>query len=80
MEAAELTDLLRQDGGFTLFAPSDKAFAALTERDVNMLKGLSAVMTEAVEKSHKSFNKYYFAVVYFRRHERSQDNSSIPFK
>ncbi|MED6245775.1 hypothetical protein ATANTOWER_007898 [Ataeniobius toweri] len=39
MEAAGLTDLLRQEGGFTLFAPSDKAFAALTERDVNLLKG-----------------------------------------
>ncbi|XP_043974430.1 periostin, osteoblast specific factor b isoform X2 [Gambusia affinis] len=39
MEAAGLTDLLRQEGGFTLFAPSDKAFAALTERELNMLKG-----------------------------------------
>uniref|UniRef100_A0A3B5L446 Periostin, osteoblast specific factor b n=1 Tax=Xiphophorus couchianus TaxID=32473 RepID=A0A3B5L446_9TELE len=39
MEAAGLIDLLRQEGGFTLFAPSDKAFAALTERELNMLKG-----------------------------------------
>ncbi|XP_021180729.2 periostin, osteoblast specific factor b [Fundulus heteroclitus] len=39
MEAAGLTDLLRQEGGFTLFAPSDKAFAALTERELNLLKG-----------------------------------------
>uniref|UniRef100_A0A3Q2GHU6 Periostin, osteoblast specific factor b n=1 Tax=Cyprinodon variegatus TaxID=28743 RepID=A0A3Q2GHU6_CYPVA len=46
MEAAQLTDLLKQEGGFTLFAPSDKAFAALTERDVRLLKGnLNALRT-----------------------------------
>ncbi|XP_047450823.1 periostin, osteoblast specific factor b isoform X5 [Mugil cephalus] len=38
MEAAGLTDLLRQQGAFTLFAPSDKAFAGLSERDMNLLK------------------------------------------
>ncbi|XP_008424527.1 periostin, osteoblast specific factor b isoform X1 [Poecilia reticulata] len=46
MEAAGLTDLLRQEGGFTLFAPSDKAFAALTERELNLLKGnMNALQT-----------------------------------
>uniref|UniRef100_A0A3Q4BL36 Uncharacterized protein n=1 Tax=Mola mola TaxID=94237 RepID=A0A3Q4BL36_MOLML len=39
MEAAELTDLLQQEGDFTLFAPSDKAFAVLSERDLALLKG-----------------------------------------
>uniref|UniRef100_A0A8C4I7J1 Periostin, osteoblast specific factor b n=1 Tax=Dicentrarchus labrax TaxID=13489 RepID=A0A8C4I7J1_DICLA len=39
MEAADLTDLLKQEGDFTLFAPSDKAFAGLTERDFDLLKG-----------------------------------------
>lgn len=38
MEAADLTDLLKQEGDFTLFAPSDKAFAGLTEIDLNLLK------------------------------------------
>ncbi|XP_039893541.1 periostin, osteoblast specific factor b isoform X2 [Simochromis diagramma] len=38
MEAAGLTDMLRQEGGFTLFAPSDKAFAGLSERDMAVLK------------------------------------------
>lgn len=38
MEEAELTDLLKQEGDFTLFAPSDKAFARLTERDLALLK------------------------------------------
>ncbi|XP_041849788.1 periostin, osteoblast specific factor b isoform X2 [Melanotaenia boesemani] len=39
METAGLTDLLKQEGDFTLFAPSDKAFAGLSQRDVNLLKG-----------------------------------------
>ncbi|XP_006796647.1 periostin, osteoblast specific factor b isoform X2 [Neolamprologus brichardi] len=38
MQAAGLTDVLRQEGGFTLFAPSDKAFAGLSERDMTVLK------------------------------------------
>ncbi|XP_068570817.1 periostin, osteoblast specific factor b isoform X1 [Cebidichthys violaceus] len=38
MEAAGLTDLLKQEGDFTLFAPSDKAFAGLSERDLSLLK------------------------------------------
>ncbi|KAM3615359.1 uncharacterized protein V6R79_000909 [Siganus canaliculatus] len=38
MEAAELTDLLKQEGDFTLFAPSDKAFAGLSARDLDLLK------------------------------------------
>ncbi|XP_024133642.1 periostin, osteoblast specific factor b isoform X1 [Oryzias melastigma] len=38
MEAAGLTDVLRQEGSFTLFAPSDKAFAGLSARDLDLLK------------------------------------------
>ncbi|XP_072300023.1 periostin, osteoblast specific factor b isoform X2 [Eucyclogobius newberryi] len=38
MEAAGLTDLLKQEGGFTLFAPSDKAFAGLSSSDLALLK------------------------------------------
>ncbi|XP_055004003.1 periostin, osteoblast specific factor b isoform X2 [Boleophthalmus pectinirostris] len=38
MEAAGLTDLLKQEGEFTLFAPSDKAFAGLSSRDLALLK------------------------------------------
>ncbi|GLD53490.1 periostin-like isoform X1, partial [Lates japonicus] len=38
MEAAGLTDLLKQEGDFTLFAPSDKAFAGLSDRDFALLK------------------------------------------
>uniref|UniRef100_A0A665VBJ7 Periostin-like n=1 Tax=Echeneis naucrates TaxID=173247 RepID=A0A665VBJ7_ECHNA len=38
MEAAGLTDLLKQEGDFTLFAPSDKAFTGLSERDLDLLK------------------------------------------
>ncbi|XP_063060955.1 periostin, osteoblast specific factor b [Engraulis encrasicolus] len=37
MEAAGLTDLLKQEGDFTLFAPMDDAFAGLGQRDIDML-------------------------------------------
>uniref|UniRef100_A0A8C1SG42 Periostin, osteoblast specific factor b n=1 Tax=Cyprinus carpio TaxID=7962 RepID=A0A8C1SG42_CYPCA len=39
MEAAGLTDLLKQEGGYTLFAPTDEAFAGLSDRDLSLLKG-----------------------------------------
>ncbi|XP_035390107.1 periostin, osteoblast specific factor b isoform X1 [Electrophorus electricus] len=38
MEAAGLTDLLKQSGDFTLFAPTDEAFASLSQRDLSILK------------------------------------------
>ncbi|XP_057207631.1 periostin, osteoblast specific factor b isoform X1 [Triplophysa rosa] len=38
MEAAGLTDLLKQGGDFTLFAPTDEAFSGLSERDLSLLK------------------------------------------
>lgn len=41
MEAAGLTDLLKQEGDFTLFAPSDKAFTGLSDRDFALLKSRS---------------------------------------
>ncbi|XP_071780851.1 periostin, osteoblast specific factor b isoform X3 [Centroberyx gerrardi] len=39
VEDAGLTDLLKQEGDFTLFAPSDKAFASVSESDLALLKG-----------------------------------------
>ncbi|KAK0137171.1 Periostin [Merluccius polli] len=39
VEAAGLTDLLKQEGDFTLFAPSDKAFRGVSEADFALLKG-----------------------------------------
>ncbi|KAM6932780.1 periostin, osteoblast specific factor b [Lycodopsis pacificus] len=38
MEAAGLTDLLKQEGDFTLFAPTDDAFSHLSESDLSLLK------------------------------------------
>ncbi len=38
MEDAGLTDLLKQEGDFTLFAPSDKAFASLSDSDLALLR------------------------------------------
>ena len=44
MEAAGLTDLLRQEGDFTFFAPSDKAFAGLSDRDLRLLKSKASFL------------------------------------
>uniref|UniRef100_A0A8C9TDF6 Periostin n=1 Tax=Scleropages formosus TaxID=113540 RepID=A0A8C9TDF6_SCLFO len=38
MEAAELTDLLRKEGSYTLFAPTDDAFEGLSDEDIALLK------------------------------------------
>ncbi|KAM9846831.1 periostin-like isoform 2-T2 [Aulostomus maculatus] len=38
METAELTDLLKQEGAYTIFAPTDDAFADLTKEDIALLK------------------------------------------
>ncbi|XP_051539577.1 periostin-like isoform X2 [Myxocyprinus asiaticus] len=38
MESAGLTDLLKQEGSYTLFAPTDEAFETLTEEDITLLK------------------------------------------
>ncbi|XP_056297815.1 periostin, osteoblast specific factor b isoform X1 [Pseudoliparis swirei] len=38
MKDAGLTDLLKQEGDFTLFVPSDNAFAGLSESDWSLLK------------------------------------------
>uniref|UniRef100_A0A671PD17 Periostin-like n=1 Tax=Sinocyclocheilus anshuiensis TaxID=1608454 RepID=A0A671PD17_9TELE len=48
MESAELTDLLKQEGSYTLFAPIDAAFGTLTEENIALLKsdinGLRAIL------------------------------------
>ncbi|XP_073685274.1 periostin [Garra rufa] len=38
VESAGLTDLLKQEGMYTLFAPTDAAFGTLTEEDIMLLK------------------------------------------
>ncbi|XP_077098807.1 periostin isoform X1 [Siphateles boraxobius] len=38
MESAGLTDLLKQEGSYTLFAPIDASFGPLTEEDITLLK------------------------------------------
>lgn len=49
LEAAELVDVLRSDGPYTVFAPTDEAFAAIPEADLNALladkEALTAVLT-----------------------------------
>ncbi|XP_020778818.2 periostin [Boleophthalmus pectinirostris] len=38
METAGLTDLLRQEGSYTIFAPTDEAFSELSQDDIALLK------------------------------------------
>uniref|UniRef100_A0A8C2FJK0 Periostin, osteoblast specific factor b n=1 Tax=Cyprinus carpio TaxID=7962 RepID=A0A8C2FJK0_CYPCA len=49
METAGLTDLLKQEGDFTVFAPTDEAFAGLSDRDLSLLKS---------ESFHTSFSRH----------------------
>uniref|UniRef100_A0A8C8F3W0 Periostin n=1 Tax=Oncorhynchus tshawytscha TaxID=74940 RepID=A0A8C8F3W0_ONCTS len=37
MKSAGLTELLKQEGSYTVFAPTDEAFDGLTERDITLL-------------------------------------------
>ena len=39
MEVAGLTDLLKQEGSYTLFAPTDSAFDDLSKEDFALLRG-----------------------------------------
>lgn len=39
METAGLTELLKQEGSYTMFAPTDEAFEKLTKEDLELLKG-----------------------------------------
>lgn len=57
MEAADLTDLLKQGGDFTLFAPSDKAFASLSQSDLAMLKSTSLDLLQTLIVVQK-YRKY----------------------
>lgn len=38
MEEAGLTDLLKQEGSYTVFAPTDEAFSGLSAQDFELLK------------------------------------------
>lgn len=38
METAGLTDLLRQEGSYTIFAPTDDAFSGLSQEDFALLR------------------------------------------
>lgn len=42
METAGLTDLLKQEGSYTVFAPTDDAFAGLSREDLALLKSKSS--------------------------------------
>lgn len=37
MEKAELTEMLKQEGSYTMFAPTDEAFKEMSEDDMKLL-------------------------------------------
>lgn len=49
METAGLTELLKQEGSYTMFAPTDEAFEKVNKGDLELLKG------ECCQKIKKSF-------------------------
>uniref|UniRef100_A0A8C9QVI1 Periostin, osteoblast specific factor b n=2 Tax=Scleropages formosus TaxID=113540 RepID=A0A8C9QVI1_SCLFO len=53
MEAAGLTDILRQEGSYTLFAPTDDAFVGLSQQDIATLKSDADAL--------KTFLLYHFS-------------------
>uniref|UniRef100_A0AAY4EJT2 Periostin n=1 Tax=Denticeps clupeoides TaxID=299321 RepID=A0AAY4EJT2_9TELE len=44
MEKAGLADLLKQEGSYTVFAPTDEAFDGLTEEDIDDMNALRAIL------------------------------------
>lgn len=55
METAGLTDLLRQEGEYTLFAPSDEAFAGVRESDLALLRGWFVSLSVSLSHSLHPF-------------------------
>ncbi len=45
METAGLTDLLKQEGSYTIFAPTDDAFDGLNREDFELLKSEKSTET-----------------------------------
>lgn len=54
MEVAGLTDLLKQEGSYTIFAPTDDAFSGLSKEDLALLK--SNLLTK-----HLSYHMFTFS-------------------
>uniref|UniRef100_A0A667YFN2 Periostin n=1 Tax=Myripristis murdjan TaxID=586833 RepID=A0A667YFN2_9TELE len=57
MDSAGLTDMLKQEGSYTVFAPTDDAFDGLSEEDFNLLTSQYSTQTELFPFKHQSVNK-----------------------
>lgn len=55
MAAANLTELLEQEGSFTVFAPTDDAFADMTTDDMTLLKSTSVGRVQGSAEPAKKF-------------------------
>lgn len=78
MEVAGLTDLLKQEGSYTIFAPTDEAFDGLTPEDFELLK------SEHPAKIHTGFKTWktvlwpqWPCVIDGRRCERSEGHPAV---
>lgn len=55
MEEAGLTDLLKQEGSYTVFAPTDEAFDGLSPQDFELLKSEHPAEVNYHSKRRKMF-------------------------
>lgn len=54
MEEAGLTGLLKQEGSYTIFAPTDEAFDGLTPNDFELLKSEHPPQTRSSLMAHET--------------------------
>lgn len=93
MEAAGLENLLKQQGSYTVFAPTDDAFDGLSEEDLALLKGKNSFniqpcsFEDCLVCSSKLFDQRYSPLfliwmifVIGRWWERFEKYSSLPLQ
>lgn len=78
MEEAGLTDLLMQEGSYTIFAPTDEAFNGLTPDDFELLKSEHPAKKTTSFKAYKTFlQPQWFCVIDGRWRERPEGHSAV---
>uniref|UniRef100_A0A673K3L7 Periostin-like n=1 Tax=Sinocyclocheilus rhinocerous TaxID=307959 RepID=A0A673K3L7_9TELE len=79
---AGLTDLLKQEGSYTLFAPVDAAFGTLTEEDITLLKSKPFVLYFFLDDVQLLLGLFphsdIMTILLSRRHQRPQGDPALP--
>lgn len=82
MESAGLTDLLKQEGSYTLFAPVDASFGTLTEEDITLLKSKPFVLYFFLDDVQLLLGLFphsdIMSILISRRHQRPQGDPALP--